>query len=84
MLTEREGEITTAQGRLSKVRGKSVHKESAEEEEEEEEMCTRPVKRAMANVEARISKRSGCIARALSLALSFSTFCANNTADWGG
>jgi hypothetical protein len=47
-------------------------------------MCTRPVKRAMANVAARISKRSVCIARALSLSLSFSTFCANNTADWGG
>jgi hypothetical protein len=83
MLKEREGEITTAQGKLSKVRGKSVHKES-EEEEEEEEMCTRPVKRAMANVAARISKRSVCIARSLSLSLSFSTFCANNTADWGG
>lgn len=81
MLKEREGEITTAQGKLSKVRGKSVHKES---EEEEEEMCTRPVKRAMANVVARISKRSVYIARALSLSLSFSTFCANNTADWGG
>jgi hypothetical protein len=27
-----------------------------------------------------------CIARtlSLSLSLSFSTFCANNTADWGG
>jgi hypothetical protein len=77
MLTEREGERTTAQGRLSKVRGKSVHKES----EEEEEMCKRPGKRAMANVAARISKRSGCIARSLSLSLSlsFSTFCANNS-----